>query len=299
MNMKNLLPLLLALVLLLTATPALAQPTWAIDHPVNDYTNTLTDAEKDVIAQRVIEIRNVSGVQVALLVVRTTEGYPMDDYARASARRWGGDVLVTFALVDHHSDIETTDALRDRIPDYMAARYLDNARPALRAGHYSDAFLGVIGDLGHAVAPSLSAQPSRVPVVVRNPPDLNGSTGNDDTVLYGLLAILVVGLGLGYWLFRRENRGSRYSYGSSYGVGRRSSWSTANTYDSGYYDGVVTGSLFNNDRGGSSHYNGTPSYTPPDTTDYSPSSGSNSVDWGGSDAGGGGDFGGGGAGGDW
>ncbi len=154
------------LAIMLLAAPASAVPT--IDRPVNDYAHVLSDADVARITDRIVATRNATGVQVALLVVDTTDGEPIDDYALATAREWRGGsadrndgVLITFAIRDRKSDIETGPGVQGRLTDVVCRRILDNARPAMRAARYGDAFTDVVTDVGETVGARFGGVASR------------------------------------------------------------------------------------------------------------------------------------------
>jgi uncharacterized protein len=200
--------------LMLFAAPAAAVP--VIDRPVNDYAHVLSDADVTRISERIVATRNATGVQVALLVVDTTDGVPIDDYALATARQWRGGsadrndgVLVTFAIRDRKSDIETGPGVQERLTDALCRRILDGARPALRSGRYGDAFTGVVTDVGEAVGARFGG--------VTSPVRQHGVGASDgDAVLWVVIIVLIALVLLAWWLSRRNRRGYRSSYGSNY-----------------------------------------------------------------------------------
>jgi uncharacterized protein len=183
----------------LFAAPALAVPT--VDRPVNDYAGVLGPADVQRISDRIVAVRAATGVQMALLVVDTTSGEPIDDFSLAAARQWRGGsadrsdgVLVTFAVRDHKSDVDVGPGVQERIPDVIARRILDEARPALRESRYGDAFYGVVVALGGRVS---GAGAPVVPVAnATAPKDDNGLT------LFVLVAVLGFGVIGGVWLYR-------------------------------------------------------------------------------------------------
>ncbi len=207
--MNRLLAMFCALAAFACASPAWAVP--RIDHPVNDYAHVLSDADVTRISDRIVATRNATGVQMALLVVDTTDGEPIDDFALAAARQWGGGtatrndgILVTFAIRDHHSDIETGTGVQDRVTDAVARRILDDARPALRSGRYGDALADTMTATGEAVGARFGGG------VATQHVQKHGMS--DDEIILLIVAMIVLALLLA-WFFSRSNRG--YSSGSS------------------------------------------------------------------------------------
>lgn len=189
--------------------------TVAITRPVNDYANVLSNADEARLSERLVATRNTTGVQIALLVVNTTDGQPIDDYALAVMRRWGGGsatrndgILVTFAMLDHKSDVETGPGVQDRVPDAVAKRILDGARTAMRAHRYADAFDGVLAELDARVregAPITSTAPAfPLPTVASNATPV--SDGTDGMLLFMFILVGFSGTVGGVMLYRRDAR---------------------------------------------------------------------------------------------
>lgn len=205
---------ILLLAAMFFAAPALAVPT--VDRPVNDYAGVLGPADVQRISDRIVAVRAATGVQMALLVVDTTSGEPIDDFSLAAARQWRGGsadrndgVLLTFAIRDRKSDIETGPGVQARLTDALCRRILDGARPALRSGRYGDAFTGVVTDVGEAVGARFGG--------VTSPVRQHGVGASDgDAVLWIVIIVLIALVLLAWWLSRRNRRGYRSSYGSSY-----------------------------------------------------------------------------------
>jgi uncharacterized protein len=118
-------------------------------------------------------------------------------------------VLVTFAIRDRKSDIETGPGVQERLTDALCRRILDGARPALRSGRYGDAFTGVVTDVGEAVGARFGG--------VTSPVRQHGVGASDgDAVLWVVIIVLIALVLLAWWLSRRNRRGYRSSYGSNY-----------------------------------------------------------------------------------
>ena len=234
--MRTLLSIITALAITLLTATADAYPT--INSPVNDYAGVLTSADTQRITERIEATRRATGVQVALLVVDTTRGEAIEDFALGTSRQWGGGsaarndgVLITFAVADRKSDIETGPGVQTRINDAMARCILDSARPALRATRYGDAFTGVVSDVGAAVGATF---------VVPAPHNAMCEWTDGDTLLVIVAVILVIVLLA--WLLSRRDRGyggdTWWFFWSDGGGSGGSDWSG----DGGGFDGGGGGS---------------------------------------------------------
>ena len=234
--MRTLLSIITALAITLLTATADAYPT--INSPVNDYACVLTSADTQRITERIEATRRATGVQVALLVVDTTRGEAIEDFALGTSRQWGGGsaarndgVLITFAVADRKSDIETGPGVQTRINDAMARCILDSARPALRATRYGDAFTGVVTDVGEAVGANFG-------VAAQHKAKREWTDG--DTLLVIVAVILVIVLLA--WLLSRRDRGyggdTWWFFWSDGGGSGGSDWSG----DGGGFDGGGGGS---------------------------------------------------------
>lgn len=87
--------------------------------------------------------RKAVGVQMAVLLIRTTDGRPIDWYSLDVAKKWGGGkkgrddgLLFILAVDDHRMRLEVGYGLEPSIPDREARRIIDSIKPELRAGMY-------------------------------------------------------------------------------------------------------------------------------------------------------------------
>jgi len=152
--------------------------------PVTDLANVLTAEEEVPIAERLRAHRASTSVHIAVLLVRTTNGEPIDDFAHRVATAWGGGAkgedkgaLVVLAIDDRRSRIEVGHGLEASLPDAKARAILDNAKPLLRSQAYRAAvhmlveeLIVATGGARRETAPSgsrpdaSSAKPKRPPI---------------------------------------------------------------------------------------------------------------------------------------
>jgi len=148
-----------ALALLCTASLALSTASAqvpdselpVIDAPVTDLSGVLTTEAMSTLAAEIVRHREATGVQLAVLLVDTTQGEPIEDYALRVATRWRGGTaarsegaLYVLAVADRRQRLEVGYGLEDRIPDYTAARILEEAIPHLRRQSYQGAVEAVV-----------------------------------------------------------------------------------------------------------------------------------------------------------
>lgn len=137
-------------VLLLLPSIAGASPT--IDRPIVDEVGVLDPVVRERLDARLREHADAGRATIALLLVRSTDGEPIEDYANRIATAWGGsasarDALVVFALDDHRDRIELGRGLEETLSDGDVTRMLHDLRPFLRAGETTRAVWHLVDEL--------------------------------------------------------------------------------------------------------------------------------------------------------
>src|SRR5690606_8340955 len=99
----------------------------APDHLVTDYTGTLTGAEAQALERKLLAFEDSTSTQIAVVMVRSTEGYDIADYAVRLGQKWGvggkkynNGVLLLAALEDRTVTIQTGYGLEGVLPDIIA-----------------------------------------------------------------------------------------------------------------------------------------------------------------------------------
>lgn len=111
---------------------------------VSDFTNTLSAAEKNALERKLVAFDDSTSIQIAVVVVNSTEGYDVADYAVRLAQKWGvGDkrynngVMVLAAIGDRAVTIQTGYGVEGALPDAIAYRIIENdIKPAFRQNDY-------------------------------------------------------------------------------------------------------------------------------------------------------------------
>ena len=144
-------------ILLLAVLAAATAP--QIEHPVTDLAEVLDSNAEESIARELVEHREKTGIQLAVLIVRTTGDQPIDDYAQEVFDLWGGGskgrddgALFVLAIDDHRSRLHLGYGLEPVIPDSRARRMLDELRPLLRREDYGGATFQLVVDFRKATA---------------------------------------------------------------------------------------------------------------------------------------------------
>lgn len=111
---------------------------------VNDYTNTLTADQKQMLEQKLLAFEDSTSTQIAVVLMNSTGGYDISDYAVRLAKKWGvgnkkynNGILLLAALGDRAVTIQTGYGIEGAVPDAIAYRIIENdIKPAFRQRDY-------------------------------------------------------------------------------------------------------------------------------------------------------------------
>lgn len=145
-----------------------------IGAPVTDLAGALAPSDADAIGQRIVAHRDATSVQIAVLLVQSTGGMDIGDYAQTVFEHWkGGEkgrdngLLVILAMADRRSRIHVGYGLESQVTDVAAKRILSAAVAPMRAHDVAGAVSLIVGDLveltgGSRRAPSASSSSAAV-----------------------------------------------------------------------------------------------------------------------------------------
>lgn len=111
---------------------------------VNDYTNTMSSAEIQALEQKLVAFTDSTSIQIAVVLIQSTNGYDIADYGVRMAQKWGvgekkynNGILVLAAVGDRAVTIQTGYGIEGSVPDAIAYRIIENdIKPAFRANAY-------------------------------------------------------------------------------------------------------------------------------------------------------------------
>jgi len=116
----------------------------APDRLVADYTGTLRQSEISALEQKLRAFEDSTSNQIAVVLVATTDGYDVADYAVRLANKWGigskkhnNGILLLAAIRDRAVTIQTGYGMEGALPDVIAYRIIQNEiKPAFRQRDY-------------------------------------------------------------------------------------------------------------------------------------------------------------------
>lgn len=128
---------------------------------VNDFARVLDPAAVSELNAYCAAVERAAGVEIALVVVPSLQGEPVEDVANLLFRNWGvgkkqtnEGVLLLISAGDRRTRLEVGYGLEPVIPDGYAGVILREMRPALRAQDYRAALFTAARAIAQRVAQS-------------------------------------------------------------------------------------------------------------------------------------------------
>jgi uncharacterized protein len=111
---------------------------------VNDFTNTLTVDERQLLEKKLVTFDDSTSNQIAVVILASLDGADIASYAVELGRAWGvggkeknNGVLLLISINDRKINISTGYGLEGAIPDLMAAHIIrDIIKPNFKKGAY-------------------------------------------------------------------------------------------------------------------------------------------------------------------
>ena len=98
---------------------------------VNDFTQTLTPVQIEELERKLVAYDDSTSNQIAVVIIPTTQDYPIEDVGLQILRRWGvgnkknnNGIVVLVAKNDHDVRIEVGYGLEGAIPDITASQII-------------------------------------------------------------------------------------------------------------------------------------------------------------------------------
>jgi uncharacterized protein len=144
---------------------------------VNDFAGILSPQERDALEQRCRQLRERSGAQLAVVVLRSLQGGEIDDFTVKLFQKWGvgqagqnNGVMLLVALEDRKARIEVGYGLEPILPDALAGRILQQQLfPAFKQQQYAAGLTAAVNRIAEIVernepAPADVPDPNRAPL---------------------------------------------------------------------------------------------------------------------------------------
>jgi len=157
-----------ALCLLLCFSTLLAAADFASLKPqgyISDYAGVIHSSTRDALERYSAAVEAKTGAQIAVLILPSLQGEPIEDVAVDVFQKWGvgkkgtdEGVLLLLATQDRRMRLEVGYGLEPVIPDGFAGGVLRAMAPFLRSGDYNVAVTEAVRTLGARIAAAKNVQ---------------------------------------------------------------------------------------------------------------------------------------------
>ncbi len=193
---------LLLILVTFTSVSLFAQNIPARPNPpqlVNDFANALSPEQKEILEQKLVALDDSTSNQIAIVLIKTLNDYPIEDYANKLFRSWGignkktnNGVLIVAAIDDHQVRIEVGYGLEGAIPDITANSIIENdIAPSFKTQNYYQGLNLATNDVSKAAAGEYHVQ--------RQSNNDNSNSGSGGGSLIGIIVIIIIII----FIFRR------------------------------------------------------------------------------------------------
>ncbi|UFH55689.1 YgcG family protein [Spirosoma sp. KNUC1025] len=167
---------------------------------VNDFVGILSSSERSQLEQKLRAYNDSTSTQIVVVIVKTTEPYPIGDFAFQVGRKWGigqegknNGLVLAWATQTRKIFIATGYGLEGAIPDAIAKRIISNTIvPAFKQEQY---FQG----LNEATTEIIQ----RASGEYKSDPDTNTGDGDGSSGLFIALIVFLIII----FIIARRNRG--------------------------------------------------------------------------------------------
>jgi uncharacterized protein len=124
----------------------------------NDFAGVLSESAIRRVDALAGEVEQKTKAQIAVVIVKSLDGQPIEDAVNDLGRRWGvgrkanRGVLLFLAIQDHRDRIEVGYGLEAILPDGKVGGILSEMRPYLRQGNYDAAVLQTVNEIAAVIA---------------------------------------------------------------------------------------------------------------------------------------------------
>lgn len=111
---------------------------------VNDYTNTLSNEQKQSLERKLVAFDDSTSSQIAVVIIKSVGDYDINDYTQKLGRAWGvggkdknNGVVLLVAMGDRKLSIQTGYGVEGALPDIYTKRIIENdIKPFFKSNDY-------------------------------------------------------------------------------------------------------------------------------------------------------------------
>jgi uncharacterized protein len=217
---------LLAAALLFLAASAFAQSLPKPTGYINDFAGVLSPEMKSQLEALSTEVKEKTGAEVAVAIVKSLDGEPVEAYANQLAEQWGvGDendrgALLLLAIQDRGLRLEVGYGLESILTDGMAGEVLDQVTPYLGRGDFDGGVRVGVARVAQIIAADAGVRLTGMPRGAQ-PTSRDGRRPSGWLTLLFILPFLLLPRRRRYGGWRGNAVTTAWMLGSLGGMGRR------------------------------------------------------------------------------
>ncbi len=135
---------------------------------VNDYAGILNPVQRAALENRTVQLRQKTGAQFVVVIVKSLEGGQIDDFTSKLFSRWGvgekgknNGLMLLVALEDRKARIEAGYGLEPILPDALAGRVIDEQLfPAFQRQQYATGLEAAVSRIAQIIERGEPAAPT-------------------------------------------------------------------------------------------------------------------------------------------
>jgi uncharacterized protein len=160
--------------LLLAASSAYAVD-WTVlkkEGALSDFAGVVDPQSRSVVDQYAAKVEKATGAQIALVIIPSLQGEPLDDVADTLYRGWGiQGALLLLVTQDRRCHLDVGAQFEEMLPDHFDSLLIDNMRPEITASRFGPAMITAAQAIGEAIGRSKNvtlAPPAQPRVIQRH-----------------------------------------------------------------------------------------------------------------------------------
>jgi uncharacterized protein len=137
---------------------------------VSDFANVLEPQSRAQLEAYAGQIERTTGVQMAIVTLKSLDGNPIEDVSNDLFRQWGvgkkgkdEGIMLLLAVQEHRDRIEVGYGLEPILPDGFDGSILRGIQPLLRQGAYGQALISGAVQMGAYIARAKGITPENRP----------------------------------------------------------------------------------------------------------------------------------------
>lgn len=161
---------------------------------VTDQAGVLSAEQKAILENKLVALDDSSSNQIAIVLVKTLDGYPIEEYATKLFREWGignkktnNGVLILASIDERKIRIEVGYGLEGAIPDITTASIIRNdIVPSFKTGEYYHGLDVATNSLSKAAVGEYKVQ--------REKPTKGKGSGGGSLITFLIILVIVIAL---------------------------------------------------------------------------------------------------------